>query len=386
MQVELGKAVRSRFHIPPDIAFLNHGSYGATPRAVLAAQRALTVALEAQPVDFMRGVTDRVRQVAARVAPLLRADPADVALVDNATTAVSSVLHSIAWRHGDVIVTTDHAYLAVRAALGHLERTRGVVVRVAPVPFPIRGPEEVIAAVEPLLDGARFAIIDHITSVTGLVFPIAALVALCRAKGIPVFVDAAHTLGQIPLDVPAIGADWWVANAHKWLFAPKGCAVLHVRRDRQAETHPAVLSHGMGEGFHQEFDFVGTRDPSAWLALEAAIAFTEELGGLDHIRAYQRDLRRRAAELILTRLSANAPAPELMLAALATLPLPDRPVFAGSTHLDARRLSVRIWERHRIEAMFVPWHGRLWLRIAAPVYAHLEEYARLADVLVTLAP
>lgn len=386
MQVELGKAVRSRFCIPPDIAFLNHGSYGATPRPVLEAQRALIVALETQPVDFMRGAMERVRTVAARVAPLLGADPADVVLVDNASTAVSSVLHSIVWQRGDVIVTTDHAYLAVRAALRHLERTRGVVVRIAAVPFPIRGPEEVVAAVEPLLDGARFAIFDHITSVTGLVFPIAELVARCRARGIPVFVDAAHTLGQIPLDVPAIGADWWVANAHKWLFAPKGCAVLHVRRDRHAETHPAVWSIGMGDGFHEEFDFVGTRDPSAWLSLEAAIAFVEDLGGLDHVRAYQRDLRRRAAALILSRLGTDAPAPESMLAALATLPLPDRPVFAGSTHLDARHLSVRIWEQHRIEAMFVPWGGeRLWLRIAAPVYAHLDEFARLADVLATLA-
>jgi isopenicillin-N epimerase len=384
VQVELGKAIRSRFCIPPDIAFLNHGSFGATPRAVLDAQRALIAELEMQPVAFMRGTGERVRRVVARVAPLLRADPSDVVLVDNATTAVSSVLHSIAWQSGDVIVTTDHAYLAVRNALRHFERTRGVVIRVAPVPFPIRDPQDVVAAVEPLLAGARLAMFDHITSVTGLVFPIERLVNLCRSSGVLVFVDAAHALGQIELDVPAIGADWWVTNAHKWLFAPKGCAVLHVRRDRQAETHPAVLSIGTGEGFHAEFDFVGTRDPSAWLALEASVAFVEELGGLAHVRAYQRDLRRRAADLILARLGGSPPAPESMLAALATLPLPDRPVFAGTSHLDARRLSVRIWEQHRIEAMFVPWNARLWLRIAAPVYAHLDEFARLADVLAAL--
>jgi isopenicillin-N epimerase len=384
VEVELGEAVRSRFCIPPDVAFLNHGSYGATPRQVLDAQRAWTDALEAQPVAFMRELPTRVRRVAARVAPLLRADPADVVLVDNASTAVSSVLHSIQWKPQDVVVTTDHAYLAVRGALGHLERTKGVVVRIAAVPFPIADAAQVVDAVEPLLDGARFAIFDHVTSVTGLVFPIADLVARCRSREIPVFVDAAHALGQVELDVPAIGADWWVSNAHKWLFAPKGCAVLHVRRERQAETHPAVLSIGTGEGFHEEFDFVGTRDPSAWLSLEAAIGFVEEMGGLERIRRAQRELRRRAAELVLAKIGGVPPAPDAMLAALATLPLPDRPAFVGSTHAHARDLSAHLWKQHRIEAMFVPWHGRLWLRIAAPIYGHLDEFARLATLLATL--
>jgi isopenicillin-N epimerase len=311
---------------------------------------------------------------------VLGADPDDVVFVDNATTGFASVVHSCRWEPGDVLVTTSHAYMAVQNTLRRLTELHGVVVRVADVPFPIRDPAEVVDALDPLLDGARLAVVDHITSVTGLVFPIAEVAERCRRKGVPLFVDAAHALGQVELSVPAIGADWWVSNAHKWLFAPKGCAVMVVRRDRHADTHPAVWSNGTGEGLHMEFDFVGTRDPSPWLAVEAALDAVEAFGGLDRIRAYAQGLRRQASELLRSRMGTPAAAPESMLASLCTMPLPDRAPFRGGWG-EAKVLGIRIWEQHRIEAMFVPWQGRLFLRISPQIYNHLDEYEALARVL-----
>jgi isopenicillin-N epimerase len=381
-----GESVRPRFAIDfgdaeRPVTFLNHGSFGATPRAVLEAQRSWIEALEAQPLAFYRAWPARIRQVAARVAEALGADPQDLVFVDNASTGVTAVLRSLRLQPGDVVVTTDHAYAAVRKALDHAVALSGARLVIARVPFPIESPEQVVAAVEAVLpERARIAVFDGITSITGLVLPTDALVALCRARGIPVLVDAAHVPGHLPVDLGASQADYWVGNLHKWLFACKGCAVLHVRRDRQDEVDPLVWSHGLDQGFTARFDFQGTRDPSPWLAADAALAFRSELGA-DRIRAHNVRLRREAGAMLCERLGVVAPAPGEMLGALQTLPLP----FATEGCQDAAdALNRRLWEEHRIEAMFMAFGGRVWLRIAAQIYNRLEDYERLAAALLAL--
>ncbi|MEQ1571223.1 MAG: aminotransferase class V-fold PLP-dependent enzyme, partial [Myxococcota bacterium] len=290
-RIAFGARARPLFALRPDMVFTNHGSFGATPKLVTEAQRALQNELEGQPLAFMRALPSRVRRVASSVASFLRADPQDLVFVDNATAGVTAVLRSLRFEPGEVIFLTNHAYGAVRAAVDHVCRRTGAVVVVADVPFPIGSPDEVLDAVDRALpDRVRLAIFDEITSITGLVFPVAALVERCRARGIPVLVDAAHVPGHLPIDLSVSGADYWVGNCHKWLFAPKGCAVLHVRRERHDELDPVVWSHGVGTSLTGAFDFQGTRDPSPWLAMEAALAFVNRFGA-DRIRAHNALLR-----------------------------------------------------------------------------------------------
>lgn len=382
-RARFGAASRPLFALRDDVVFLNHGSFGATPREVLAAQRAVVDELEGEPVDFFaRKLPGRMRAVAAKAAAFLHADPRDVVFVDNATTGANVVLRSLDLGPGDVIVTTDHAYGSVRNTIDHACARTGATLRIAKVPFPIEDPRQVVDAVRAVIAGAKLAVLDQITSITGLVWPIEELVALCREHGVPVLVDAAHAPGQVPVDLDAIGADWWVGNAHKWLFAPKGCAILHVRRDRHAITRPTVISHGLGKGLAEEFDFVGTRDPSAYLALEAALAFTERHGA-DRIRAHDFALRERAGAMLCERLGVRPPAPPTMLAAMQTMPVP---FPTDGTRAAADAINRRLFEEHRIEAMFMPFGGRVWLRIACQIYNRFEEYERLAEVLAAYAP
>lgn len=384
-RVAYGDAVKERFALRSDVLFLNHGSFGATPREVLAAQREIQDQMEAQPVDFMvRALPGRMRAAAARVAPVLKVDPDDLVFVENATTGVNAVVRSIDWKPGDRIVTTDHVYGAVRATLEWVAARTGAVVVPVEVPFPLSDPAQVVAAVSAVLPGARLAVLDHLTSSTGLVFPIRELVAACRAHGVQVLVDGAHAPGQVVLDLDALGADWWVGNAHKWLFAPKGCALLHVRRDHHATTFPTTLSHGTFQGLIPAFDWVGTRDPSAWLAIDASLKFVESLGGLDRIRAHDVLLRREGARRVLDTLGGRPPAPESMLAALQTLPLPDTLALPG-TQEHAWALNRTLWERHRIEATFAAFAGRVWLRLSCQVYHRPDDFTRLAQVLADLA-
>ena len=379
---------RSLWGLDPQAIFLNHGSYGATPKKVLQAQRAWQERLEAQPVQFMGEELPRaLRAAAAELAKFVGAEPENLVFVENATGGVNTVLRSLSFRPGDQIACTNHGYGAVRQALRYISDCWGAVLVEAQIPFPIAGPEQVLAAFAAILTPqTRLAVLDHLTSPTALIYPLAELIGLCRQRGIPVLVDGAHAPGVLPLELESLGADWYTGNAHKWLFAPKGCAFLWVAPHRQAQTHPLAISHGYGQGFTAEFDWVGTRDPSAWLAISAALAFIRELG-VERLRRYNHTLLLQARQLLLEKLEGIPPAPEKMLGFMATLPLPpfwqqwipELPLAER-----ARRLHDYLWQVHRIEVPIIPFAGQLWVRISAQVYNHLAEYEQLALALQRL--
>jgi isopenicillin-N epimerase len=380
-RIGFGEAVRPKFQLRKDVTFLNHGSFGATPREVTEAQRKIQDELEAQPVAFFRSLPVRVRRVAALVASFLRADPQDLVFVDNASSGVTAVLRSQRFEPGDVIYTTSHAYGAVKAAIRRVCQRTGAELVVGEVPFPVASPEQILQVVDRTMpDHTKLAVFDEITSITGLVFPVAELVQRCRSRQIPVLIDGAHVPGHLPTDLAGLEADYWVGNCHKWLFAGKGCAVLHVRRDRHDEIDPVIFSHEVGTTLSASFDFQGTRDPSPWLAMEAALDFVNRYGA-DRIRAHNVLLRAEAGAMLQERLGVEAPAPASMLGALQTLPLP---FPTEPTRAAADALNARLWDQHKIEAMFMPFGDRVWLRIACQVYNRLADYEKLADALSSL--
>jgi isopenicillin-N epimerase len=373
-----GLAARPLFRLDPDIAFLNHGSFGAVPIAVSEAQDALRREMERQPVQFMtrRNSGPRLRRAAAELAAFLGAEADDLVLVENATAGVNTVLRSLALRPGDAILVTDHAYGAVRNAVEHVCRRSGARLVEARLPFPPSGPEAVVEAVaRALTPQVRLAVLDLVTSPTALVLPVAALAAVCREAGARVLVDAAHGPGMLDLDVPGLGADWVAGNAHKWLFAPRGAAFLWARKEAQRGLHPLVISHGYRQGLATEFDWVGTRDLTAWLSIPAAIAFYDAMGG-GRIRAYNHALALEAAALIAGRWGTTVGGPPAMTGSMATIRLPGE---WPATRKAAERIHDRLWEQHRIEVPVIPFAGALWVRISAQIYNSIEDYARLAD-------
>ena len=166
------------FSLDPGIDFLNHGSFGACPREVLAAQARLRDQLEAEPVRFfVRELEPLLAGARAALGAFVGADPDDLAFVPNATAGVNEVLRSLRFDRGDELVTTDHAYNACKNALDFVADRAGARVVVAHVPFPIDDPDEVVGAVVAAVGPrTRLALVDHVTSPTGLVLPIAAIV------------------------------------------------------------------------------------------------------------------------------------------------------------------------------------------------------------------
>ncbi|HVR29015.1 MAG TPA: aminotransferase class V-fold PLP-dependent enzyme, partial [Thermoanaerobaculia bacterium] len=390
-----GRAIRSEWPLDPAIAYLNHGTVGVTPRAVLAAQTAIRDEIETNPsLHVLRRVTPMLggeerrgalREAAERVAAFLGARGDDLVFVDNDTTGINAVLHSFDLGPGDDVLVTSTTYGGVRQAVRYACRRSGASMVVAEDPSPIGEPGEVLAAVErAITPRTRLAVLDHIVSETGVVLPIADLVALCRARGGPdlrVLVDGAHVPGQLALDVPAIGADWYAANLHKWAFAPRSCGVLWAAPAAQEDLHPAVVSWNLDGGFTAEFDWTGTRDPSAFLAAPAGISFLESLG-FAAARAYNHRLLWEGVSLLGERWAGGEPgegwqvvAPESMSGAMTAVRLP---AVLGGDRTAAERLRDALLFEHGVEVSVFPWRERLWVRLAVQVYNETEDFERLA--------
>lgn len=380
--------------LDPSLDFLNHGSFGACPRSVFEVQNEWRARFEREPITFVLSDLEPALDEARRfVAAFVGSDPEDLAFVTNPTTGVGAVLASTPLDPGDEVLVTDHGYNACKNAALYWTNRAGANVAVARLPFPVRNDGEIIegilAAVSPR---TRLAIIDHVTSPTALVLPVAEIVRELHARGVAVLLDGAHAPGMLPIDIASLGAEYYVGTLHKWCCAPKGVSILHVRRDLQERVHPLVISHGYTSPrtdrsrYLLEFDWVGTYDTSAILAAPASLRYLETLlpGGFSALFERNRALARAARTRIAERLGLEPPCPESMLGSMAALELPDdasASMKAGSPFSEPLTSNLR--ERHRIEVPVLVWPTppRRLLRVSAAAYNHLEQYERLANAL-----
>jgi isopenicillin-N epimerase len=369
--------------LDPTAHYLNHGSFGACPTSVLRAQAALRDELERDPVDFLAvRLPERLLRARTALAAFLGADPADLAFVPNATSGVNTVLRSLEFRQGDEILVTTHGYAACRNAAEYVAARTGARLVVAALPFPLAEPREliepVLAAVTPR---TRLAVLDHVTSPTALVLPVAELVRALDARGVDTLVDGAHAPGMVPLDLGALGAAYYTGNAHKWLCAPKGAAFLHVRRDRQDGLRPLVISHGYGAGFQAEFDWTGTVDPTPWLCIPEAIEYVGGLlpGGWREVMARNHALAVAARAVVLESLALAPPCPASLLGSIASIALPEpRP---GSAAASLAPPALGEWFRARGIRTWLHHHPLRVLRVSAQLYNSIDEYRLLARLL-----
>src|SRR6185503_6189532 len=243
----------------------------------------------------------RLRAAAQEVASFLGARGEDLVFVDNATTGMNAVLRSFPLEKGDEVLITDLAYGAIAHAAAFHARDRGAQVKTVELPPSARGVQAMAdALIAAIGSRTRLAVVDHVTSESAIVLPIRDIVARFRERGVAVVVDGAHAPGALDLDVPSIGADWYVGNLHKWAFTPRSAAFLWAAPGRQEGIPHPVISWGLGRGFTAEFDWVGTRDPSAYLAAPAAIAFLREIGP-ERMRAHNHALAWSGARLLCER-------------------------------------------------------------------------------------
>jgi isopenicillin-N epimerase len=382
--------------IDPAVDFLNHGCYGCCPRAVLEAQAELRAEMERQPLELLSrrlpALFDAAREA---LAAFVGADAEGLVAVPNATTGVSTVLRALEVElgPGDELLTTDHAYNACKNAVDFVAARSGARVVVVRVPFPVRDGAEVV---EVVLGGVtprtRVALIDHITSPTALVLPLAEIVAALAERGVDTLVDGAHAPGQLALDVRGLGAAWYTGNCHKWICSPKVAAFLWAREDKREALRPLVVSHGHNvrrhgrSRLHDEFDWQGTGDPTPFLCVPVALRVIGGMvpGGWNEVRARNHELALAGRRLVAEALGVEVPCPDSMIGSMAALPLSPGPRPAGDQE---DPLHDALLERYRIEVPVQSWPGSPGraLRISAQLHNELAQYERLAAALRELA-
>jgi len=392
MQIPSKSQLSSHWELDPSCVFLNHGSFGATPTFARKEQRRWQDILENEPVRFYERIApEALRLARVSLAEMLNCNPDDLALVENATTGVNTILRSLEFNQGDEILVPDHAYQACRNTIDFVAKRWGVNVVVCNIPFPLNSPQEVIDEImSKVTSRTVLAMIDTVTSPTGLLMPFKELVRLLESKGISVLLDAAHGIGMIELDLTEIGASYTTSNCHKWLCAPKGAALLHVRKDMQGDIHPLTISHGMtfplGDitRFRHEFDWTGTRDVSSHCSIPSVIEGMADMveGGWSGIMQHNRDLAIKGRKIICERLGMEPPCPEEMIASIATLPLPGE-LSGGIPLHEPDPLHETLQDKYGIQIPVWSWsspRGR-YIRISAQLYNHEDEYHYLAECL-----
>ena len=385
-----GRGWLKEWTLEPGAIYLNHGTVGATPRRVMAVQRALIDEAERHPSRFVlreqtfhapgawRRPVPRLREAAAVVAAFVGAEPDDLVFVDNATTGANAVLRSFPFEPGDEVLVTDLGYGGVTRAAQFAARERGATVRTIAMPYPFTAEGLVDACVNALGPRTRMAVVDHIAADSAVVLPLAAIAAALHEKGVAVLADGAHAPAAISLDIPALGVDWYVANLHKWAWTPRSSGILWAPKTRQAGLHPAVISWGLDEGFTEEFDIPGTRDASAHLSAPAAVALFAEWG-LDEIRHYNHTLAWTGAHRLAERWGTAFDTPEELVGPMATVMLPER---AGTTREAAMAMRDALLFDDGIEVHVQAYRERVQVRISAQIYNDLSDIDRLAEAVL----
>ncbi len=378
--------------LDPEITFLNHGSFGACPLAILEAQRKYRDQLEREPVRFfvreLELLLDQAREALSR---FVGADPQDLVFVPNATTGVNVVLRSLRFSPGDELLITDHAYPACRNSLDYAAERSGTKVVVARLSFPVSSEGVAINSVlSRVTQRTRLAMLDHVTSVTAMVLPVTRLVSELSLLGVDTLVDGAHAPGMVPLDLRSLNAAYYTGNCHKWLCSPKGAAFLHVRRDKQSEIVPLTISHGQSSRradrsrFRLQFDVNATVDPSPFLCVPDSIAFLEKLldGGWKALMARNRNAVLAARDTLCRSLQLPKPVPDSMIGSMAAFPLPPIDGGGAAAPNDLDPLQDELFKRFRIELPV--WSGPnpvRSFRISAQLYNIAKQYEFLAEAL-----
>ena len=379
-------ALRREFLLRPGVVFLNHGSYGASPRPVFDAYQEWQRELEGQPVEFLgrrlRGLLEASR---AALGAYVGADGDDLVYVPNSTFALNVVARALPLSPGDEVLGTDHEYGAIERTWRFVCGRRGARYVRQAVPLRPSSPDEVVEAIwAGVTPRTRVLFLSHITSPTATVFPIEPLLRRARAAGILSVVDGAHAPGQLPLDLEALGADFYAGNCHKWLCAPKGSAFLHARREVQELLSPLVVSWGWQSDrpgpsrFVDEQQLQGTRDPAAFLAVPAAIRFLEQ-HDWPAVRRRCHDLLAGARRAIgaLTGLPPLTPDTPDWYAQMAAFPLPP---------CDGPALKERLYQSYQIEVPVTSWQGLAFVRVSVQGYTSAADVATLVGALADLLP
>jgi len=383
MSDELRKSWRQHWDFATPL-YLNHGSFGLTPRVINELKTKIEAELHRdRDYHFWFKNDAMMEQARLAVAKFVHSPADDLVLVDQVTEAINSILKSLDFKPGDEIIITNHGYPPYQFLYEEFSKRTGVKFVIAQIPFPVGDTDIVETIAAKVSKRTKLAIIDHITSPTALVMPIAAIVKALKDKGVDTLVDGAHGIGQVPLDMQALGAAYYTSNCHKWLCSPPPTGFLYIRPDRQEGIIPAIgsLWSDTGHKFTERFAWQGTKDPCGRLCLPETIKFIGGLHPDGWPGIYERNhaLALAARTLLSERLGLIPPCPDDMVGSMFSLPMGqlrfDPELEKLAPHM---RLSTLMRKRFGYGVHAVWWGEQYLLRVTAQLYCSLNDYEKMA--------
>lgn len=380
------------WNLNPKTVFLNHGSFGACPQEILDYQFKLRTELESDPVHFFDVISKQLWADSIETfADFINADKEGIVFVPNATSGVNTILRSLSLKPDDEIIILDHTYQACWNTVDFVTKRSGAKTVIVPLPYPIENSEEVTQVIlNYTTEKTKLALIDTVTSPTGIRLPFENIVSELQSRSIDVLLDAAHGPGIVPLDLKKLKPAYVTGNAHKWLCTPKGSAFLHIREDKRPDIRPLSISHGASvdgsknERIRLEFDWTGTQDITPWLCIPKSIEYIDSLveGGWAEVMEHNTSLAIEARNIILEVLGTSKMCPDSMIVGLSAVALPGEGVATKSV-LEPDPLHTLLYAKYNIQVPVFGWphHNRRYLRTASYLYNSIEEYRYLAEIL-----
>lgn len=380
-------SIADEWNIAEGVTYLNHGSFGPSPRCVREARHDWTEKLERQPMDFyLRQMEPALDAAAEKLGRFFGADGNDLLFCDNATVAMNIVADSFPLHPGDEVLFTNQEYGAVmRIWRRACDRAQANIV-VQPMPRPVTSAEEQVAGLlAGVTERTKLIVVSHITSPTAVIFPVEAICREAKKRGVPVCIDGPHALAMIDVNLRKLDCDFYCASGHKWLSAPFGSGFLFVAKRWQQKLSPPVMSWGgslSGRPAHwqDEFRWLGTRDPAPFLAMPTAIEFLGQFG-LEEFRSQTHELARYARQRIAELTGLEPPIPDSREWYGSMIALPLRPNGPAPKQGIRDQLQNPLWEKHGIEIPIVHWHGERLIRVSCHLYNTREHIDRLCDAL-----
>lgn len=374
-----------------DIVFLNHGSFGSTPTSVLEKQTQLRTQMESDLVQFMTVDYEKLYwENKEALAQFIHCNANDLVLVRNATMGVNTILHSLQFNEGDEILSHSHAYGACQNTLKFYAERHKCKLTTASIPFPINNEDDIIDAfLKCVTPKTKLAMVDHITSATGIIFPVKKITKELESRGIEVLIDGAHAPGMIELNIEDIRASYYTGNCHKWICSPKGSALLHVRKDKQHKISPLQISHyhdlytGTDKHWSAQFIWPGTEDFTAYLLINDSIEAMKKIyGSWEELRNKNRELCLKARKMVAQKAGTALPAPENMISHLSDILLDIKAEVPKSFMHSLPLPRKRLLEEFKIQIPVFVVGGnspKYYARIAVQAYNSWEQYEYLAD-------
>jgi len=378
--------LKNLFLLDKDIIYLNHGSFGATPKPIFDDYVNWQKKLENQPVNFIeKKLPNSLLKSRTSLANYINCSKDDIVFFPNPTTAINTIIKSLKIGKNDIVLSTNHEYGALKRSWKYYSQKRFFHFQMQKISLPIIDKKQFLKDFwSGFTKEVKIIFISHITSETALIFPVKEICKKARELGILTIIDGAHVPGHIPLDIADLKPDFYIGACHKWMCAPKGVSFLYADQTLQALIDPLVVSWGWESDrpSHSKFldyhQWQGTNDMSAYLTIPFVINFLKNNNWESHSKECKNKIIDTSSYIMdLLNIKPISPLNNQWLGQMCSIPL---------NIINFEQFRIELYEKYKIEIPIFKFENYIFLRLSINVYNSDKEIDFFVNAIKNLLP